>query len=603
MELRNNDDVLKYTFDRPASLRGTYLGNYAVNTVAFKADAENGQYKLFANGDLVATLSKSAFKFINDITGVNNVTLGGTIRQNTIAYPFGGTIHNVKVYADVLPDEELLATTAATTYGTNIYEAGDSTGANYFRIPALLTLENGTVISSADARYGGTHDAKSNIDIAFSKSVDNGNTWSEPTLPLVFNDYAAQQVEWPRDSVGKNVQIQGSAAFIDSVLLEDRTTDRIFLFADAMPAGIGFSNTAAGSGFKTIGDNKYVKLRWSEDGSTTFNYTIRDNGVIYNDTTNEPTEYSVDGNYNIKKNGQYMTQKQYEVHFEGSTLLEQKTDVDVYQNVFYKDSCFKVMATNFIVMKYSDDEGATWSDMQILGKFKSDNQRMPLFGPGVGTQIQNGPHAGRMLVSMYNSISAEYGYLYSDDNGVTWNYLTTNLGGSGTFAEAQIVELPDGTLQTYMRTSVGKIGLITSIDGGMTWTTQTFVPGMSAASYGTQLSVIKSSQLVDGKQAIILSAPNATSGRRGGKIWVGLINDTGATGYDKYNIDWAYCYSVDLDTYGFAYSCLTELANGNIGILYEKYDSWSRDELHLKNILKYESYSLSELCQDSTRIN
>lgn len=603
MELRNNDDVLKYTLSRPASLRGSYRGEYAANTVALKADKESGQYKLFANGELLATLDESNFKFISDITGVNNVTLGGTIRQNTVAYPFGGTIHNVKIYADVLSDEELISATAATTYGTNIFEAGDVTGANYFRIPTLLTLESGTVVSSADARYGGTHDAKSNIDIAFSKSSDSGNTWSEPILPFVFDDYAAQPVEWPRDSVGKNVQIQGSASFIDSVLLEDKTSNRLFMFVDAMPAGIGFSNTAAGSGFKTVGDKKYVKLRWSQDGSNTFNYTIRENGVIYDDTTNTPTEYTVDGNYNIKQNGEYLTQKQYQVHFEGTTLVEEKNDVDVYQNIFYKDSVFKVLATNFIVMKYSDDEGNTWSDMQFLGQFKADNQRVPLFGPGVGTQIQNGPHAGRMLVSMYNSISAEYGYLYSDDNGATWEYVTTDLGGSGTFAEAQIVELPDGTLQTYMRTSVGKIGIITSIDGGMTWTKQTFVPGMNAASYGTQLSVINCAQLVDGKPAIILSAPNATSGRRNGKIWVGLINDTGAAGYDKYTIDWKYSYSVDLDTYGFAYSCLAEFPDGNIGILYEKYDSWSRDELHLKNILKFESYSLSDLCQNSTIVN
>lgn len=317
--------------------------------------------------------------------------------------------------------------------------------------------------------------------------------------------------------------------------------------------------------------------------------------MIYDDTSNAPTEYSVDGDYNIMKNGAYLTQKQYQVHFEGTKLIEEQTNTDVKQNVFYKDSYFKVLPTNFIVMKYSDDEGATWSDMRVLGDFKNDNQRMPLYGPGIGTQIENGAYAGRILISMYNSTSAEFGFIYSDDHGDTWNYVTTDLGGSGTFAEAQIVELPDGTLQTYMRTSVGKIGVITSIDGGITWTPQTFVPGMSAASYGTQLSVIKYTGLVDGKPAILLSAPNATDGRRGGKIWVGLITDTGAEGYDKYSVDWKYCYPVDRDKYGFSYSCMTELSNGNIGILYEKYDSWSRNELHLKNILKYESYSIDEL--------
>lgn len=590
MELRNTDEVFKYTLSRPAALRGSYKGEIAENTVAFKADKEKKEYKIFANGELLATLKQEDFKFIKDISGVNNVQLGGTIRDGAVGYPFEGTIKNVKVYSNPLSDEELLESTGKTTYGKNIFYAGDETSSNYFRIPTLLTLSSGTVVATADARYGGTHDAK---------SKDSGETWSTPTLPLVFDDYAAQEIDWPRDSVGKNVQINGSASFIDSVTVEDSTTGRLFLFADAMPAGIGFSNTAAGSGFKTVDGEKYVKLHWHKDPANTYNYTIREDGIIYDDRTGMPTEYSVDGDYDLLKNGEYLTQKQYDVHFEGTKLIEEKNDVDVNMNIFYKDSYFKVLPTNFIVMKYSDNEGETWSDMQILGRFKEDNQRVPLYGSGVGTQIKNGEHAGRIILTMYNSISAEFGFLYSDDHGANWNYVTTDLGGSGTFAEAQIVELPDGTLQTYMRTSVGKIGVITSIDGGTTWTEQEFVSGMTAASYGTQLSVISTSQLVDGKPAILLSEPAATNGRRGGKIWVGLVNDTGAEGYDKYDIEWKYCYSIDNDKYGFAYSCMSELPDGNIGIYYEKYDSWSRDELHLKNIMKFEKYSLDELTGNS----
>ena len=168
------------------------------------------------------------------------MTLGGTVRSGTMKYPFGGTIHSVKVYDGPLDDELLLEETAATTYGTKIFYAGDGTGSNYYRIPTLLTLSSGTVVSSIDCRYGGTHDARSNIDIAFSRSVDGGVTWSKPTLPLLFDDYAPQAVDWPRDSVGKNVQISGSASFIDSVLLEDSSTGRLFLFADAFSYGKGF---------------------------------------------------------------------------------------------------------------------------------------------------------------------------------------------------------------------------------------------------------------------------------------------------------------------------------------------------------------------------
>lgn len=595
MELRNTDEVFKYTLDRPAAVREFYKGEKIVNTVAFKADAENSQYKLFANGELLATLNEDVFKFIKDISGVDNVTLGATMRQGTVAYPFGGTIHNVKIYDDMLSDEELIKVTGMTEYGENIFFAGDATKSNYFRIPSLLTLSSGTVISAADARYGGTHDSKSKINIAFAKSTDGGNTWSEPTLPLKFDDYVAKNIDWPRDSVGKNVQIQGSASYIDTVLLEDKETKRVFLFADLMPAGIGSSNASVGSGFKEIDGEKYLKLRWHEDGDNVYNYSIRNDGNIYDDTTGIPTEYSVDGEYNLYQNGNPLTCKQYDYNFQGTNLLESKTDVDINMNIFYKDSVFKAFPTNYLAMKYSDNEGDTWSDLKIVSNFKPENSKFLVVGPGVGKQISKGAHAGRLIVPLYSKSSAELGFMYSDDHGDNWTYVEADNRTTGATAEAQIVEMPDGSLKTYLRTGSGYIAEVTSVDGGETWSERVPLTQISTTSYGTQLSVINYSQPVDGKPAIILSSPNATNGRKNGKIWVGLINDTGESGVNKYSIDWKYSYAVDGSQIGYSYSCLTEFPNGEIGLLYEKYDSWSRNELHLKNILKYEKFTIDEL--------
>lgn len=595
MELRNNDSEFKYALNRPAALEGKNHGQLATNTVAFKADKNAKQYKLFANGELLATLSVDDWKFINDITGVNNIALGATIRSGAAAYPFGGTIADVKIYDTPLGDEELLLATSATTYGSMIFYAGDGTGSNYYRIPTLLTLASGTVVSSIDARYGGTHDARSNIDIAFAKSTDGGVTWSAPTLPLVFDDYAPQSVEWLRDDTGKNVQIGGSASFIDTVLLQDHETGRLFLFADAFTSGKGFNNVSGTTGFKEVNGEKYLKLHWHEDASGVYNYSIRENGVIFDDTTNTATNYSVDGNYRIKYNGSYLTQKQYQVRWQGTNLIEEQNNTNVNQCVFYKDSVFNLYPTNYLVMKYSDDEGVTWSDMTILGKFRNVDDRMVLFGPGVGTQIKNGEYAGRLLISAYNSVSGEYGYLYSDDHGNEWQFIPTDLGEGGSFAEAQIIEFPDGSLRTYMRTSSGKIGYITSIDGGMTWTTQNFIEGITVASYGTQLSAINYSQKVNGKDVILLSTPTASGGRRAGQILVGVITDTGNEGVNKYTVSWDYRYDIDLPGYGFSYSCMTELPDHRIGILYEKYDSWSRNELHLKNIMRYDIFTIDEL--------
>ena len=595
MELRNNDNVFKYTFDRPAAVRGSYKGEKVFNTVAFKADKTNKQYKLFANGSIIATLDKDAFKFIQDISGVDNVMLGGTVRQGTVAYPFGGTIESVEVYQDVLSDDQLIDITSQTMYGNNIFYAGDTTLSNYFRIPSLLALDSGTVVAAADARYGGTHDAKSKINTAFSKSMDGGETWENPTLPLKFNDYVSKNIDWPRDSVGKNVQIQGSASFIDPVLLEDQSIHRLFLFADLMPAGIGSSNASVGSGFKEIDGNKYLKLHWKDDPAGQYNYTIRENGSIYNDVTNIKTEYSVDGDFNLYDGNEALVCKQYDYNFSGTTLLESKTNTDVGMNVFYKDSYFKVFPTTYLAMKYSDNEGDTWSDLNIVSSFKPEISKFLVLGPGVGKQIQNGPKSGRLIVPLYSKSSAELGFMYSDDHGENWHYVEADHNTGGATAEAQIVEMPDGTLKTYMRTGSGYIAEVTSLDGGETWSERVPLTEIATTSYGTQLSVINYSQLIDGKPAILLSAPNATNGRKNGKIWIGLINETENSGIDKYSVEWKYCYSVDDSQMGYSYSCLTELPNGTIGNLYEKYDSWSRNELHLKDILKYESYNIEDL--------
>lgn len=597
MELRNTDSAFKYTLSRPAAVRSVYKNNQVFNTIAFKADPNNKQYKLFANGELIATLDADVYNFINSISGVDNIMLGGTMRNGAVSYPFGGTIKNIKVYNDVLSDNELNATTGETTYGTNIFYAGDSTKANYFRIPSLLTLSSGTVVAAADARYGGTHDSKSNIDIAFSKSKDGGGVWEDPTIPLQFNDYVAKNIDWPRDSIGKNVQIQGSASFIDPVLLEDKEINRLFIFADAMPAGIGGSNASVGSGYKEINGKKYMKLRWHEDGSSTYNYSIRENGVIYSDETGSPTDYKIDGEYNLYRSDAALTCKQYDYNFNGTTLLETATDVDVNMNVFFKDSLFKVFPTTYLAMKYSDDEGETWSDLNIVSSFKPENSKFLVVGPGIGKQISKGEYKGRLIVPLYSKSSAELGFMYSDDHGQSWKYVEADNRNTGSTAEAQIVEMPDGSLKSYLRTGSGVIAEVTSVDGGEIWSDRVTVPGMNTTSYGTQLSVINYSGLIDGKEAIILAAPDSTTARRNGKIRIGIINDTGGSGVNKYSIDWKYSYSIDSKNMGYSYSCLTELPNGDIGLLYEKNDSWSRNELHLKNVLKYETFSIDELKQ------
>lgn len=597
-EIRN-ESAMNYGFKAANAVKADYKGKPAENIIALQADKEKGTYQLFANGEKVLTVDAAAlggYRFISEITGLDTVSLGATKRGGINKYTFGGNIHKIEVYETPLTDEELIEETKKTAYPElqQIFHKNDGTGSNYYRIPALLTLKSGTVISAADARFGGTHDSPNNIDIAVARSEDGGKNWSKPELPFHYEDYEDNTLEIP---VGTQTRVNQSASFIDPVLLQDEETERVFLISDAMAAGYGSPQAVTGSGYKEIQGKKYLKLQ--KAGETDYNYTVRENGVIYNDTTNQPTEYSLNSNFEILKDNVLQTVKQKSSRFDPTNgsgqLVTDETDKDVPMNIMYADAVFKALPTTWLYMKYSDDDGKTWSDPILLnGMVKAEDSRVLVTGPGRGMQIKNGEYKGRLIVPVYDT--AQSGIIYSDDHGATWNYAKGPSTKKAAMSESQIVEMPDGTLRVYARSTGSKIAEAVSLDGGKTWTEAAYVPGMTQPGWGSQLSVIRYGGLIEGKPALIMSTPAGVGNyRRDGRVKIGLITDTGKEGSEKYKIDWTYDYSVDSKNAGFAYSCLSELPNHQIGLMYEKYDSYNPAELHSQDIMKYEELSLSEL--------
>lgn len=597
-EIRN-ESAMNYGFKAANAVKADYKGKPAENIIALQADKEKGTYQLFANGEKVLTVDAAAlggYRFISEITGLDTVSLGATKRGGINKYTFGGNIHKIEVYETPLTDEELIEETKKTAYPElqQIFHKNDGTGANYYRIPALLTLKSGTVISAADARFGGTHDSPNNIDIAVARSEDGGKNWSKPELPFHYEDYEDNTLEIP---VGTQTRVNQSASFIDPVLLQDEETERVFLISDAMAAGYGSPQAVTGSGYKEIQGKKYLKLQ--KAGETDYNYTVRENGVIYNDTTNQPTEYSLNSNFEILKDNVLQTVKQKSSRFDPTNgsgqLVTDETDKDVPMNIMYADAVFKALPTTWLYMKYSDDDGKTWSDPILLnGMVKAEDSRVLVTGPGRGMQIKNGEYKGRLIVPVYDT--AQSGIIYSDDHGATWNYAKGPSTKKAAMSESQIVEMPDGTLRVYARSTGSKIAEAVSLDGGKTWTEAAYVPGMTQPGWGSQLSVIRYGGLIEGKPALIMSTPAGVGNyRRDGRVKISLITDTGKEGSEKYKIDWTYDYSVDSKNAGFAYSCLSELPNHQIGLMYEKYDSYNPAELHSQDIMKYEELSLSEL--------
>lgn len=557
------------------------------NTIAFKADKINREYKLISNGKVVGTIPMSDYAFIKNILGLNTAHIGTFQRPDgKNPYLFDGFIEFIEVHDTPLSDDELIEITKATYKPTEekkgiLFYNGDATDSEFFRIPSIITTKKGTVVASIDARFGGTADSPNNLDTAVRRSFDNGKTWDKATLPNHFEDFA--------DASGYKGK---SASFIDPVMLEDTTANngegRIFMMVDAFPGDTGLmgGKCATGTGYDKDG---YLELLWL--GETEYTNKGKPNSSggydIYNPSGY--TGYSLNAKFELFKNS-----KLGELG-EPMMMTQNGSNKKVPMNVFYDGAQFTVRKTSYLYLTYSDDQGVTWSDPISLNPMVKDSDMTFLgTGPGTGIQLKNGKNVGRLLFPVYqwekntpgnSQLSA---LIYSDDAGKTWTRGDfVSLDGFTIMSESVPIELPDGSVSLFGRTDGGKIGQAISTDGGKTWKTSAVLTDIIAPY--SQLTAINYSKQIDGKPAIILASASNPKNRVNGFIRIGLISEDGTyeDGSKKYSIDWSK-YKKQIngleETYG--YSCLTELTNGDIMVFYEGSD--------LKNI-PYVTFTLNQL--------
>lgn len=211
-------------------------------------------------------------------------------------------------------------------------------------------------------------------------------------------------------------------------------------------------------------------------------------------------------------------------------------------------------------LSWSDDDGLTWQHRRLTAALKHPRWDAIFAASGEGIQVRRGPYAGRLIqqyvVRTDDSIWAASAW--SDDHGETWQMGA--LVGPGA-DENKVVELTDGRLMLNSRARPHR-RIAWSHDGGASWTgwrvdSALIDPGNNAGLLRYDAETPPGSRVRDW---LVFSNTEHRDDRR--NLVVKLSCDEGAT--------WP--VRTVIDTGRAAYSTITRLPDGTLGLLYERND-------------------------------
>ena len=231
-----------------------------------------------------------------------------------------------------------------------------------------------------------------------------------------------------------------------------------------------------------------------------------------------------------------------------------------------------------VLVTHSRDDGRTWvKPTNITSSVKKAAWGFYAVGPGVGIQIRHGPQRGRLVIPAYHRLTKDKSgpsrahMFYSDDHGKSWR-LGNDTGEH--LNECQVAEvLAEGASRLLLnaRNHWGRSGnrpdlagtriVVRSNDGGQTWEKPAFDKKLIVRQ--CQGSLIRYSWKGPNEASRLLFCNPAARSRS--NLTLRLSFDEGLT-WTRQRLIYKGLS---------AYCALARLANGNIGILYER-DSYAR---------------------------
>lgn len=403
-------------------------------------------------------------------------------------------------------------------------------GSNSFRIPALVTLGDGTLVAAADARWNTTYDG-GGLDTVTAVSRDGGKTWH-----YQFANYLADN--------GDVYNGAGSTCFIDPALAVT-AADTVYMLVDLYPYGVALNGS---------GNTVPVKTRaFDEKGR-----------LLLSGNDHESYDFFLENREICRRNGEKVSGWRVDDHF---NLTGPEGCVT---NLFFADSPFKVVRTGFLYLTVSRDGGESWSAPRLLD-LKTEAEMACLVAPGRGLVTQD----GTILFPVYS---------FRGDNGPAVNtqrlsFLSSRDGEhwerSPEFdhnwaSESAAVELQSGDIRFFFRNGTKRLCYVDYCRDSQSWGSAVVTDMVTNSN--CQLSAVSLSRTKEGCQIVLVSCPSGpneagSNDSRGecrvnGKIFVGLVEKDGT-------MTWKEPFRVTREEKQFLYSCLTELSDGTVALLYE----------------------------------
>jgi len=419
----------------------------------------------------------------------------------------------------------------------------------YYRIPAVVTLSDGTLVAAADARWNTTGDGGGN-DVIVTRSTNNGKTWSYSLLNY-FGDNG-------------NTHSGASTSFCDSEIATDGKN--VYLLSTFFPAGRALNSANAQPTTEKAFDDQ-GRLLLKRSGESTYAYWL--------DTDTKDSN----GRYVVRtiSNNSIMSDATVDEEFYLYNASGSKTG-----SIFFSDGSYQTAKTTFLWFRSSNDGGVTWNAPKLLN-VKNSGEMFLGVGPGRGLVTSKGD----IVFATYTyggSANSQRTYLVSSsDGGKTWNRTSGNATNDAWWSsEACPIELPNGKIRVFLR-SEGKQMVYSDAsrnsDGTYTWTGDYGIVKDQDGSSNIpiwsdcQQSALMYPYKIDGKNAILVSCPtNNSSSRKNGTIHLLLLDD-------NYNCVKRYTKAITAVDVDYQYSSMDVLNNGNIALLFE-----SGNEIHYKEV-------------------